>query len=72
MLQQKKVFSLEKETQQKKVLKVKRNVRINFPFFKQTSHYSVYGSEGNATTVGYFPMVDLVYDAYQFYRFYDC
>ena len=30
----------------KKVLKVKRNVRINFPFFKQTSHYNVYGSEG--------------------------
>ena len=46
MLQQKKAFSLEKETQQKKVLKVKRNVRINFPFFKQTSHYNVYGSEG--------------------------
>ena len=37
-LQQKKLLSLEKETQlQKKVLKVKRNVRIYFPFlFKLT------------------------------------
>jgi hypothetical protein len=33
VLQQKKLLSLEKETQlQKKVLKVKRNVRIYFPF----------------------------------------
>ena len=55
--------SHEKETQQKKVLKEKINVRINFPFFKQTSHYNVYGSEGNATTAGSFPMVDLVYYA---------
>ena len=44
----------------KGVLTRKRNVRINFPFFKQTSHYNVHGSEGNATTVGSFPRLKSV------------